>query len=715
MRIAPLALVALAFVAAPSRAADDADADVVVRKWLLLPAVDTPLRRTLRADAVFARYLLDRASLPPKEGDVVTGTLGVATKWIVAEANSSKDAKEDGFVGAEKIGWAYASVESAADRVVIAKLEGAGAMYVNGAGFTGDVYGLGDAGVPVALRKGANDVYVAGLRGGFKLTLSDPERLGSPDEFGPGRSRLRMVWRKDLQPGAGADVIPWRVVNPTLDTIDVVKGRPIVPLGVGRGTSLSTENEVPPPPGVHRRSFYSRIDDSFQTYALVPPAPSDIDKTKIGLVLSLHGASVECMSQARAYAPKPDFWIVCPTNRGNYGFDWQDWGRLDAYEVLAEALKVTGVDPRRVYLTGHSMGGHGTWHLAANDPGRFLAIAPSAGWSSFENLNGPQTTPLAWMWRAANGASQTLDLVSNLVQIPTYVLHGVDDDNIPASQAHLMIDAIEKAGGHPQSHFEPGAGHWWDKDDKTPGADCVDWPGIWELFRKTEPTESPSSVSFTTMDLDANHSKDWITIDQPIEYGKPSRVTATCDAVRRFTISTENVRKFDVLSSRAPGKGIATYVVDGKTWPDKDRGYGEFERSDDGTWCTIDDVGALMKRIKMPHRSGPFKRAFTNRFVLVYGTAGDETENRELLEKARYDSEVWAYRANGDANLMSDAQFLAGDFKDRNVIVYGNADTNRAWNAVFDDDCPIQAKRGVMTTVSSSAPARNAAATDERK
>jgi len=46
---------------------------------------------------------------------------------------------------------------------------------------------------------------------------------------------------------------------------------------------------------------------------------------------------------------------------------------------------------------------------------------------------------------------------------------------------------------------------------------------------------------------------------------------------------------------------------------------------------------------------------------------------------------------------MSDEQFLAGDFKDRNVIVYGNADTNRAWSAVFDDDCPIQAKRGAMT------------------
>ena len=67
---------------------------------------------------------------------------------------------------------------------------------------------------------------------------------------------------------------------------------------------------------VRRRTFLSDIDGSVQSYALVPPAPSDLDRSKIGLVLSLHGAGVECMDQARAYAPKPDFWIVCPTNRG---------------------------------------------------------------------------------------------------------------------------------------------------------------------------------------------------------------------------------------------------------------------------------------------------------------------------------------------------------------------------------------------------------------
>jgi poly(3-hydroxybutyrate) depolymerase len=705
MRIVRLAFAALLLFAAPARAADDAD--VVVRKWLALAPVDVAARRTLKPDAVFARYLFDRASTPPKEGEEIVGTLGKPAKWTPRDAATSEDPKKDGFVGGDdvEIGWAYASVASSEDRVVVAKLEGAQTLFVGGAGFAGDVYRLGDAGVPVALKKGANDVYVGGTRGAFRLTLTAPK----PDDKGLICESFPSVV-PDLHGDYGSAPASMRVMNATNVPQTRESGWSIVPLGVRRvsATAMCTLG-APKTMDVYRRTFVSDIDGSVQSYALVPPTPSDIDKSKIGLVLSLHGADVECMDQAKAYAPKPDFWIVCPTNRGRFGFDWQDWGRLDAYEVLADALKVTGVDPRRVYLTGHSMGGHGTWHLAANDPGRFLAIAPSAGWGSFETY-APQTqvmSPLAWMWRAADGASRTLDLAGNLAQIPTYVLHGADDDNVPLAQAQLMVDAVTKAGGKPEFHVEPGAGHWWDLKGKKAGygVACVDWPGIWELFRKTQPKkEPPTEMPWTTIvDPTIQTARgtaladvlqqrlDWcddfaVVIEQQLEYGRPSRVRARYER-GLVRVDTENVRAF-----RYEGPGDFFFCIDGTnvtaTWQPRD-------------FCRHKEWEPAKARLpaseKTGIRSGPFKQAFRNRFVLVYGTAGDESETRELLEKSRHDSEVWAYRANGDANLMSDADFLAGDFKDRNVIVYGNADTNRAWSAVFDDDCPIVAKRGTMT------------------
>jgi dienelactone hydrolase len=699
MRIALLVLLGALLAVKPAAAADEPD--VVVRKWLVLPPVDVSARRTLRPDAVFARYLLDRTSAPPKEGEEVVGTLGKPAKWAARTAET--DPKNDGVLDAKDVGWAYAS-----DRVVMAKLESASFLAVNGAGFTGDVYGLGDVGVPVALRKGANDVYVAGPRGGLRLTLSKPAKDFVLDP-------ARHVVPDRIEGAEDAPELPvgLHALNATTSpTSRLSRDTPIVPLGVGRLSAQHwKEPDAGPPmaklrkPGeAYRRTFVSAIDGSVQSYALLPPAPSELDKSKIGLVLSLHGASVECMSQARAYAPKPDFWIVCPTNRGNYGFDWQDWGRLDAYEVLDDALKVTGVDPRRVYLTGHSMGGHGTWHLAANDPGRFLAIAPSAGWSCFESLHKPPASPLAALWRGADGSSNTFDLVPNLAPIPTYVIHGEKDDNIPASEAHLMIDLLTKAGGKPLSHFEPEAGHWWD-NDKAPGADCVDWPGVWELFRKTQPAEEPpAQFSFVTGDPSIQAERSWIHVLQPIEYGRPSRVSAAWDEKGwAVAFSTENVRRLAWMRPRpesalrqVESRPAPKCVVDGQ-----EADGGNVLLLEGGRWrkqyLSFPEVVEAVKREKRSNRSGPFKRAFARRFVLVYGTAGDAAENRELLEKARFDSLVWAYRANGDATLVSDAQFLVGDFAGRNVVVYGNADTNSAWSAVFDDDCPIQARRGAMT------------------
>src|SRR5208282_5622821 len=130
-------------------------------------------------------------------------------------------------------------------------------------------------------------------------------------------------------------------------------------------------------------------------YAVVPALEraADSNVSRPGLVLTLHGANVEAIGQAQAYAPKPGLHIVAPTNRRPYGFDWEDWGRLDAMEVLGLAQKEFKTDPLRTYLTGHSMGGHGTWHVGVTFPDRFAAIAPSAGWISFATYAGGMRRP----------------------------------------------------------------------------------------------------------------------------------------------------------------------------------------------------------------------------------------------------------------------------------------------------------------------------------
>jgi hypothetical protein len=97
--------------------------------------------------------------------------------------------------------------------------------------------------------------------------------------------------------------------------------------------------------------------------------------------------------------------------------------------------------------------------------------------------------------------------------------------------------------------------------------------------------------------------------------------------------------------------------------------------------------------LKGPQRCGPFKEAFRNRMQFVYGTTGTPVENAWAFAKARYDAECFWYRGNGSVDLLPDATFVATADPDRNVILYGNAETNAAWQALLADS-PVQVRRG---------------------
>ena len=436
----------------------------------------------------------------------------------------------------------------------------------------------------------------------------------------------------------------------------------------------------------------SPLDGSVQKHALRLPAGERDAKKSLRLLLSLHGAGVDCEGQAGSYAAKPDFVIVAPTNRRPFGFDWQDWGRLDAYEVLADArARFPEIKDGHVFLSGHSMGGHGTWHLAANDPDAFTAIAPSAGWRSFDSYGGRPEGALRALWHAADAASDTEKLLVNLAQPSVYVLHGEADDNVPAAEGHAMVAALEEAGAaRVRSHFEPGAGHWWDDQDPKTGAGCLDWAGFFELFRKHEPTGEVGAIKWVSVDpgVDAEHH--WARVEQPLVYGEPFRVSGGGgEGAARFVLATENVRR---LTLGPLPEAVRTLVLDGAevSYSPEARVQAYLRRA--GKWEPC--AAGVPAGEKSPAASGPLKRAFASDFVLVVPTKGSAVENAATLARARFDQEQWSYRGNGDAEIVADAAFLALDTKLRNVILYGNADTNAAWKRVVPGTFQVKVARG---------------------
>ena len=114
-----------------------------------------------------------------------------------------------------------------------------------------------------------------------------------------------------------------------------------------------------------------------------------------------------------------------------------------------------------------------------------------------------------------------------------------------------------------------------------------------------------------------------------------------------------------------------------------------FLRKTDDHWET---TMTPSKREKGPHRNGGFKDAFRNQVVFVYGTQGSEKENEWNKMKAMFDAETFGYRANGKIEVLRDVDFSAASFMDRNVIIYGNKDNNKAWDLLLAHS-PIQVKR----------------------
>jgi hypothetical protein len=433
----------------------------------------------------------------------------------------------------------------------------------------------------------------------------------------------------------------------------------------------------------------SGIDGSVQYYA-VSPQLNPTGKAP-ALFLSVHGAEVQAINQASAYKYKDWGVLAAPTNRRPRGFNWEDWGRLDALEVLDIATKEFKPDPERIYLTGHSMGGHGTWILGATFPGKWAAIAPCSGYptlmgyGSADGLipDSPKNNTEEILLRASN-PSNTFKLANNYKAGGVYILHGDSDRVVSVNYARQMKRIL--ADFHPDySYYEyPGGEHWY-------GDTCVDWGPLFSYFKwHTIPVDSSVKVvDFTTASTAISSKYHWVQVLQQQHALEYSRVQ-----LRRLgnhisgTTSNIEVLALDLKDL----SGAVEIVLDGQTIS-----YNGSEKVlylQHGSQWSIGK--APVETDKGIVRNGTLKEAFSHRMVFVYGTAGTPEENAWSINKARYDAETWYYRGNGAVDILADKDFKAGDYADRGVIIYGNATTNKAYDLLMKNS-PVQMSRGKIT------------------
>ncbi len=192
----------------------------------------------------------------------------------------------------------------------------------------------------------------------------------------------------------------------------------------------------------------------------LPKGFSQDPRKKWPLILFLHGAGErgEFLDKVRIHGiprvveerPLPFVTISpqCPENHW-----WSDF--LPVLDALVErAIESLNVDPARIYLTGLSMGGYGTWHYAVEDPDRFAAIAPICG---------------GGLW--AYGFPGRVKAIQH---VPVWVFHGAKDPVVPLQSSQVLVDELQACGGKVRFTVYPEALHdSWTETYNNP--ELYDW------------------------------------------------------------------------------------------------------------------------------------------------------------------------------------------------------------------------------------------------
>lgn len=177
------------------------------------------------------------------------------------------------------------------------------------------------------------------------------------------------------------------------------------------------------------RSFKSEITGETRRYAVLLPKDYHRNRGDWPAILYLHGLgeSGDDLTQLMAHGLIREatldmdlpFVIIAPQAMMtmDYRLGWRN-NEADVLKVLREAQKKYRIDPDRIYLTGNSMGGIGSFYMASRHPDLFAAVAPIAGQGD-----------TSW--------------TSQYHGLPFWVFHGLKDDIIPARGSDEMVEAMK--------------------------------------------------------------------------------------------------------------------------------------------------------------------------------------------------------------------------------------------------------------------------------
>ncbi len=461
----------------------------------------------------------------------------------------------------------------------------------------------------------------------------------------------------------------------------------IMALNTGIGRAIELENGTSSwtkKTGNVVRGFMSRIDGSAQPYGLTIPASYD-GKRPMRLDVWLHGTQQQ-MNEVRFLQQQAgthetsqilaaDFIQLEPFARMNHSYKF--YAETDVYEAIAAVRKQYNIDPERIVLRGHSMGGHqGSARLAIQNPTFFAAFESSAGYSETKEYAGNRLPKegLTPYQEAALHYVDAEDYALNGFNVPFVSYGGEKDAQLRASVR--FREAVEREGFRltKESPYKwtttdmralfligPDTGHAWHKQSKAESEAF--------LRKAIEETagKSPNHVRFVTYTMRYNNAH-WMTIEGLEESYQRADVDAKrTDDMKQYTVTTKNVSRvtFDVPA--------ASFTIDGQTV--KAGAKPTFEKTN-GKWAVATGQPAGLRKV---HRlQGPIEDAFTDAFLAVRGSGQPWNDGVQSYTNQRFDSfkSEFAKWMRGDIRVKTDSAVSAADISNYNLVLFGDPGSN---------------------------------------
>ncbi|EGG22604.1 hypothetical protein DFA_04734 [Cavenderia fasciculata] len=453
--------------------------------------------------------------------------------------------------------------------------------------------------------------------------------------------------------------------------------------------------------------------DNTVQYAMVNP-PSNCQGSPCGVMIATHGAGVESSSQfwIDAIAQQKSLWILYPTGRTSWGYDWSSSSRINVFNshsylvsnlpgVPTQDKESYAIDPSKIFFVGHSMGGHGCWTLLSHFGDMALGGACAAGFVKLQFYVFMNTRPgFSYVDPVLQGllmasiSDEDNDLYStNLVGIPLMARYGQNDTNVnpwhSRRMARMTAEQSENATAVVISEI-PNQGHWFNGilgDDYMQAfynsivGNGLNLPPIPKTITITSTNPSSAGTRANIMILQTQ-------IPSRVGRIQISQVQEQNGLV--WMLSTQNIRRFALKPDPVRANMPQFLMIDRQLFPVEYYPYHYTSPDKYGTlWNSSDDMSWLDVERSAP-TYGPMRQIFEKPVTIVYGTNVTADLQQQFQWAAVHIANVWNTYGRGSPQIIADVDFTVVECSPSvNYILLGGPQENIV-TTKYEFNLPVQ-------------------------